>query len=371
MTQLIKFTGTITALTGLAYTVPNGPTLDKRIPLLPRMGNAKSGDLYINAPAIRSAIRHAAADLITDLSGTKPKLPDYFLLALGGIMGAKESDEKKEKGDESERGDSEKEAKANDDKTAGLIRRAAFARAHNPIINLFGTMDHGVPGRLYCAHAINNNGAQTTILRHVRANDFQRDPALVERLDADAISAFADRQSAAAIRSELAAKKKDLEGKLRKVKNDETKEADLRAQIEVVKTEMKNHGEVSLSHPGLGYEMIVPGTTFAHSFILDGVSDLEISLFLLALDRFASMPFLGGHRNHGLGRIKAEWTVAGRGSHERRHLHDLGRVVIDGEFNPLQAEGEIASYLSDTPLREGLANGTLQFTEAALARAKT
>ncbi|OIQ71107.1 hypothetical protein GALL_472790 [mine drainage metagenome] len=248
------------------------------------------------------------------------------------------------------------------------IRRAAFARQHNPLVNLFGSMPHGIPGRLYVSHGIPSERNATTIIRHVRANDFQRDPSLIDRLDDSALSEFVARQDLAAERSRLNAQIADLNAAKRKSK-DAAEKVRIQDNITALKSELQEKKEVQVALPQLGYEMVVPGATFETEFILDGVTDLEITLFLLALDRFASMPMLGGKRNHGLGRIKAQWTVMGRASDERGALRDMGTLAIDGNFGPLRVEGDIARYFSDATLRDGMEKGALNFTEAALVSA--
>lgn len=355
--KTIVLTGALTTITPLSFITPNAEMLDKGIPKLPRLSNR----LYITASSIRSAVRHAATHLLIEMQGAKPPLEDYFLLANAGIRdeGKKDDDAKSADTSIDTEGDAKKKSDGDD---YGLILRNRFVREKNPAIALFGSYAHGVPGALYCDHAIAGEDVDSVVVRFVRANDFMRDPELADRLDPSAIDAFIARQAKTRERSKLTQRIKDLKKEIRKAPA-EDKPA-LSEQIKELEAQKTDGGGISLALPNLGYEAIPQGAVLEHSFTLDRVSDLDIALFLQAMDRFAMTPYLGGKRNHGLGRVSGRWTVRGREDGERM-MKDLGSVQFKGDFDGLQATGDIARFLDANILREKI--GTLDLRESSLA----
>jgi hypothetical protein len=356
--KTIVFTGALTTITPLSFVTPNAEMIDKGIPRLPRL----SKRLYITASSIRSAVRHAATDLLIEMQGTKPPLEDYFLLANGGIRDdGKKGDDATQSGEtpNTREGDAKKESDGDD---YGLILRNRFVREKNPAVVLFGSYAHGVPGALYCDHAIAGEDVDPVVVRHVRANDFMRDPELADRLDPGAIDAFIARQAKTRERSNLTQRIKDLKKAIVNA-SAEDKQA-LSEQIKKIEAQKADGGGISLALPNLGYEAIPQGAVLEHSFVLERVSDLEIALFLQALDRFALTPYLGGKRNHGLGRVSGRWTVRGREDGERA-LKDLGSVQFKGDFDGLQATDDIARFLDANILREKI--GAMDLRESSLA----
>lgn len=351
MKKTLVFTGTITAIQPISFIPPLQPKQEAG--KLPRMG----GSLYLTASGIRSAVRHAMVTLISDIQQKKLDLDDYFLMTLGGIKDAnKETKKEAKKGTkkgvkaEAENGD---DADDDADIDVSYISRARFAHERNPAIALFGSMRHGVPGAVFCSHAIAAQEVKPDTVRYVRANDFMRDPELADRLDENAIEKFIARQSASAKRTSSKDQIEALKKSLRTAK--QAGDDDLFAQIN---EQIKENGDsgseaVQLSLPNLAYECIPPGTELFHEFVLENVNDIEIALFVQSLNELALMPYLGGKKNHGLGRFAARWDVRIRDEGNRK-MQQFGEIVIDGNFNELTATNGIAKYADRSILEDFL-----------------
>ena len=367
MRKVIVFKGTLTAEQPISYSAPLLGEGKKPEHTLPRLAER----LYLTASGLRGVLRHAATELVMDLLDTSPataklSLEDYFLLAVGGIKDAKNGAKATNPEAEGEESDGA-ETKDSEPDVVRVLRANQYSRAHNPLLRLFGSMRHGVAGSLYCAHAVAPEGVQTTRVRHVRANDFQRDPEILERLEGSALDAFISRQADAASRSEGNQRIKDLRREQAKARKDgkgaRVKEID--AEIKQIQASMPS--EVQLSLHNITYECIPAGTVFAHEFVLSNPSDAEVALFLRALDYFALNPFIGGHRAHGLGRVSGRWSVRMRTEGEREFA-DMGEVSFDGNFGGLELTGRIAAFF-DSWNAIAAETDKLDFTEAGIAAA--
>lgn len=371
MRKVIVLKGEITAEQPISYSVPGGARGADHT--LPRLGK----QLYLTASGLRGVLRHAAAEIVMDLIDADPvraklTLDDYFLLAMGGVKDAKNPAKKKgaavsEESAEGEDGEDAEKKTVSDADVVRMVRANQHARAHNPLVRLFGSMRHGVSGSLYCAHALAPEGTETTRVRHVRANDFQRDPDVLERLDGSVLDAFISRQADAAVRSEGSQRVKDLEREQQKLRREGKSERvkEIEHEINTIKASLPP--DVQLQLPNITYEAIPAGTVFAHEFTLSNPADAEVALFLRALDRFALNPLLGGHRAHGLGRVSGHWSVRMRPEGEREFA-DMGEVSFKGDFTGLELNGRIATFFEswDAFVAE---KDALEFTEAGIAAA--
>ncbi|MGC8519777.1 MAG: hypothetical protein ACP5P4_14840 [Steroidobacteraceae bacterium] len=367
MRRLITFKGTLTAEQPISYSVPGVSKNGEHA--LPRLG----GRVYLTASGIRGALRHAAAGLVMDLldAQSRPKLTldDYFLLSLGGIKNAKTKGKGTGEAQEGEADaeDGEKPAKDTDADVVRILRATKHARSHNPLVGLFGSMRHGVSGALYCTHALAPEDASTSPVRHVRANDFQRDPTLLERLDASALDALVARQAVAATRSEGNQRIKALQREQKSARKNGTQDRmqELSAEIQEVRGSLPSEVQVQLPH--IMYEAIAAGTVFTHEFVLSNPSDAEVALFLRVLDRFATNPFIGGHRAHGCGLVSGHWSVRMRADGERDFV-EAGEVSFKGDFTGLDLTGRIAEFFESWDALVAQ-KGALDFTESGIAAA--
>lgn len=366
MRRVIVFKGEITAEQPISYSVPGAPKgVDHT---LPRLGR----NLYLTASGLRGALRHAATEIVMDLvdanpDGKKLNLDDYFLLAMGGVKDAKTPPKKggtdEKSADDEDGDDAEKTASSAD--IVRMLRANRHARAHNPLVGLFGSMRHGVSGSLYCAHAIAPEGTEPTRIRYVRSNDFQRDPGVLDRLDESVLDAFIARQADAAERTEGNNRKKTLEQEKKKLRRDGASERLKEIDAEIAAIEATQPKDVQLQLPNITYQAIPAGTVFSHEFTLSNPTDAEVALLLRALDQFALNPLLGGHRAHGLGRVSGHWSVRMREPGEREFT-EAGEVRFNGDFTGLELTGRIAEF---TKVWDDLvaARNALEFTEAGIA----
>ncbi len=287
---LVVFDGQIKCESPVSFVLHNG-LKKKHLQLQPTMRTADGTRLYLNAPAIRSALRHAATEHVIELMGRDVHMDDYFLMALGGIKDAK--DAKGGDGGENEEGEQEedktesKKAAKQAAESKGSVLKWAFAREKNPLLMLFGSMD--VPGSLECGHAIATKDVLAETFGGVRANDFKRDPSLIEKLEPGALDAFVERQMQASQRSAAKKDAKDIDAKIlaaRKAGNDA-----LAAQLAEQKKALDDtKSAVVQIQQLLEYQAIPAGTALAHDMRVRRVSSLELALFVQAIARWALEP---------------------------------------------------------------------------------
>ena len=371
MRNVIVFKGELTAEQPISYSVPGAPKNADHT--LPRLGK----QLYLTASGLRGVLRHAATEIVMDLidadqARAKLNLDDYFLLAMGGVKDAKNPAQKKkgkaaEASEEGEGGEDAEKTTVSDADIVRMVRANQHARNHNPLVGLFGSMRHGVSGSLYCAHALAPEGTEPTRVRHVRANDFQRDPDVLERLDASVLDAFISRQAGAAERTEGNNRKKTLEQEKKKLRREGASERLKEIDAEIAAIDAAQPKDVQLQLPNITYQAIPAGTVFTHEFVLSNPTDAEVALFLRALDRFALNPLLGGHRAHGLGRVSGHWSVKMRSAGEREFA-DMGEVSFKGDFTGLELTGQIAKFFESWDALVAQEDA-LEFTEAGIAAA--
>jgi hypothetical protein len=368
-TPLVVFAGQIVADTPISWT-PHGDKGAKpgRIETIQTAAGRR---FFLNAPAIRSAVRHAATNLLAEMSGKPYHMDDYFLAALGGIKDAKEGAKKSSEGDAQPDADAQ-DAEAGATKDAAEALEAAqiskkhalkydFAKAHNPLLMLFGSMD--VPGLVRCDHAIAQTESTITAkIASVRANDFIRNPSVTDILEPGAIDAFVERQVLAAKRSKAKAEIAEIDKKIKAAKK--AGNADLVAELEAAKKGIDAGSNVVQLQQLLNYEAIPAGTVFSHQWSLPRVSELELALFMQALAYWALDPVIGGHRAHGLGRISGFWNVTARKPGSLA-FESMGSVTFNA-LEGLKATGPIAQFLDPELLRQPLLAGLIDLSDKSL-----
>ncbi len=372
--RIVRFTGEITALSPISYTIAG-------IAKMPRL----AGRPYLTASAMRAIARHGGLEVLCDLTGFKPNPDDHFLLAQGGIVDKKDKNGKKDKKDKDD-GEAEGEKPTSADSISPMLR-SRFARAHNPLVHLFGSMNNGVGGRVWCEHALAKTpgayfgpleekdaetGRRTThdpwcdMVTHARCDDLARNP---ERFDwsADEVETYLLRRDQAKKGSEIKQRKKAAQRQLSaaRAKKDDAAVTAAREELAKIEAELTTVTHVSLAQPQITYECIRSGTVFTHSWMLRDPSDAEVELFMLALDAWAAWPYYGGRWFHGCGHVAAVYDVTERevGS---RVWTPAGRVAFDGDCGPLEVTGRAAEWLEAKALRAMVASGALELSHAAI-----
>lgn len=325
--------GSFKTVTPFTFTEPdlsknkNGPT-----PKLPTIG----GSLYIPSSSIRGSLRRLARDEVLDLLSevkgeeVKLSLADFYLNTLGGVKSAKKD------------GDDEGEDK-------GQTARVAAGRKLNPLVSLFGAMAPAhVPGKIAVDHGIETSKAEALHIRHVRTNDFARDPdGTADMLQGGFEAEYLKMANEADLRSALNSEIKELNRQKKAAKTQEEKD---RIQNEINEREGRKKKEASMvqvSQP-LDYYAIPPEMTLKSGFRLMKVTRDELILFLRALDRFAANPVLGGRRNLGNGVVSASWDVRIRHG-GAKSTEPAGTISFDGDFGPAKFTGMVAELAAEKP----------------------
>lgn len=290
MNKTYTFTGTITAVQPITMTIKgcNG---------LPRNGNGADALPYLPASTLRGAIRHATHWIGVDKqdagNGEKFDVADHFLLAQGtDIVGNLKLD------------------------ADGAIDANNALRENNPMLSLFGfwglkSRAEIGPGLLTTpnAYGMFGGGARTIM--------FERSPELMDLLDdgqVDRLKNILREQAEASLDiSEIKAQKKALTAKLKNASKEEQAALyDQMNKLEVLidqRKDAKSEARESIRRPLDQYEAFAAGAEFAHHMTMSVVSEVELGMFLAGLGEFAREPFVGGHRAHNCGRIKASWQV--------------------------------------------------------------
>lgn len=317
------FVGTIVAQQPISFTVPdtkdpNKPKKKDERHNLPRI----AGRLYATGSGIRGALRRCAERFVAESRGEKPDLETFYLNALGGVKNAE-----KEEAD------------------LHIVDRYRFIQEHNPLLSLFGSMANSLPGKLKVSHATAGESVQAVRFDSVRADDFRRTPAIIDNLQPSALDEYFAKKDVAGQRSFAKSRIKELKKKIVRLGSDDPEaKKSLLAELEAMEAMEADNKEIQIQLPNLSYEAIPQGASLNQEFYLEGVSDLELSFFLATLRKFAMSPYLGGHGNHGLGRVTAHWDVFKIQGYQR---DGLGSVDILDHFGGLQLDGAIAQYLPD------------------------
>ena len=363
---LIVLKGVLTCESPVSFSLPKTGRYKKDAKGQPTIMTSSGERLYLNAPAIRSAVRHAATTLIHELTGKSYQMDDYFLAALGGIKdaGKEGAEESSEDGDGAEEDQKRKTADREARAQKAYTLKFDFAKAKNPLLMLFGSMD--VPGLVECSHAIDiaEQPAEADFMGGVRANDFRRNPAVVDMLTPNALDDFVRRQTEAAMRSNIKKDIADLDKQIKKAAKDGLSDVvtDLKARKSELESQQRDSSAVQLSLPNLGYETIPQGTRLGHEWALKRASDIELALFLQSLALWALDPKIGGHRNHGRGRLSGSWTATRREPGQTQ-MSPFGELSFDG-YDGLKVSGGLARYMDPSILRDAMAD--LDFSYAAL-----
>ena len=250
--------------------------------------------VYIPAASIRGALRRCALQVVREAliastgNSTPLDLETHYFLAIGGVKGR------------------EKEDKLN-------LTKQLERRRRNPLISLFGAGDPWVQGRLCTQPAIPKTPltlAATPVINGVRSDDFMRSPDRLVFMAPDEVSRWLLMREQTSEVSEVKSRVQKLRRAIANAnRNGDTSEAQALAEELKQAEDAIQSSANPVNLPLAGYHVIPRGARLDHGFMLIGANLVEIGLFLAALRRFAALPLLGGHRNHGCGLISASWTV--------------------------------------------------------------
>ncbi|MGH8463105.1 MAG: hypothetical protein ACRER5_03095 [Pseudomonas sp.] len=296
---------------------------------------------YVPASSLRGTLRRAGHEALNRRQvalGREPlNLRSFYMLRIGGI---------KSKGSDG----------LSKDVTAELE-----LRKKNPFLSLFGAADAGVmsflAGRLEVDHALPAHPIapdRCPVYNGMRTDDMLRSPSQsMELLDPSAADAWRNLFQSMNNTSALKARKKTLKADAVKAARAKDQEARDRANAELAQIdESLSTADNSIAQPLPGYRAIPAGVRLDHGLALNRASLAEIGCLLDALDAMAADPVVGGHRNHGCGKIEAHWKVtqltytAGGGASRET----LGSIRIDADQG-MVVEGEALKALEQQAIQ--------------------
>lgn len=335
------FDGTMTAVSPVTYSIPGG---DGKLPVI-------GGNLYIPSSALRGKLRRLARDIIVDETGRKLPFDDFFFMTLGGLFNTKNKKENRKEAEGGENGEAEKaeNATANESYAIEYYREAERI---NPFISLFGSgpgSPVGIPAKLHVMHAIANRRDADNV-HPVRCDDARRDPAItMEIVDESFFEEYMERAGAQRSKSLLNKEIEEISKSIRALRKkggnqDEIDELEKRRKdLDAKKNDIT---EVSISHPGLDYEVIPSGAVMGVSMRIIRASDVEAALLLKAIERFAYNPVIGGRVAAGNGVVSGEMRVKVREKPASPPV-EIGVISWKGDFSGLEVQGEKVQALLD------------------------
>ncbi|MSO76757.1 MAG: hypothetical protein EXQ87_07580 [Alphaproteobacteria bacterium] len=312
MAYIITATGTLTVVTPIAVSPPDHEDKrgNKRLHRLARVVEYRDGN-PVNVPVIpastfRGVMRHAISGLAftEQLSGGGAPFTvnDYVNTAQGGVVDRK----------------AEGEDKPLDFSAAEEIRR------RNPIMGLFGNFSDKMPSRLMMRHAaLDRPDDIFEVAAQVRTDPVERDADLRRMFSGAELDAFSKQMEA---RRQLVR----IEERIERIENQvaRIKKGDEEADPEEVKTlqaELKKEnasqgqlakgagGSVNLQQITPRAEAIAPGATLRHGFTLNGVTETEAAIALLAIETWvAGGARLGAMRRSGYGVLDGFYDLVAR-----------------------------------------------------------
>ena len=302
--RTIKFSGVVTAETGITVVRPNdnfmGGGYSDKTSRLPRAGSKQTNTLvYIPGSTLRGKLRRCAQERLEKLlksgndDGALYDLDTQYMLRQGVDVTGKVVQEK----------------------SAGTIDKETDLRMSNPLLSLFGRWK--LPGHC-CVGGLfpENNDCLMVDGKGARTNDFIRQPERVQLLDADSqkkLLELIEKDAQASIEM------KPIEEEIASLKNakrstsDKAEKANLDTRIKELEQEIKSIKKSkkteTIQRPLDGFEAIAPATLLDNEIVLECVNDYELGLFLQTLSEFARNPRIGGHKNHNYGLISCSYDI--------------------------------------------------------------
>lgn len=313
----VIFVGHLVADQPLATCPPGLPTggenAPKPVPAMPVMvGGVRENRLYFPAAGLRGKLRRAAVDVvrraIAQGGDESPfTLEDHYYLTLGGVKGNKKEDK------------------------GVQVLAIAEQRNRNPLVSLFGSGAPWMAGRLSVGHAVATTSVEPAVFSGVRTDDLARNPDGLAHLQPGEHERFLASAAANHKRSHLKACQREAEARKKKARKDNVARAAAEAEIADLTRQIDDLSAVTVSSVSVGqildgFEAIPAGCQLDHQMVVRNGTDVEVGLFLAALEEFAAFPRIGAHHARGCGQVSGSWDV--RVGRPGQGFRTVGRVTL-------------------------------------------
>lgn len=330
-----------------------GPSLSQKsgkgARLIPTLFNASGEYMYMPGAGLRSKLRMAATALTREAimarEMRKLSLLDAQLLRIGGV---------KQKGTEA---------------VMDTVEYLEMVRK-NPLLGVFGAATPWVTGKVMIGHLIcqefNQAGRfEPMLVDGVRTDTIQRDPEMVQFLDDNAMTLYA--QSIAKVKA-YAKVKSDIKALISKgaAEKDPVLKKRYFADAKEMEAKTKDDKTVSEKQPLAGYMAIPPHAKMDSKIRLLNASEIELGCLLASMQRFALEPLLGAHVAHGGGEVGIKWEIkiAGQGVIGTAEITPFeGLTIVDATpqkplanalaaFEKYMQEGDLEPWAVELILKE-------------------
>lgn len=331
----VLISGFIKTVTPLTYTSPDTEGL-------PKIG----GQVYLPSSAIRGKLRRMARNAVIEESGKKMDFTDFFFLSVGGLNNSgKNSGEAKAESEDGE------EAVIKKAKESYAVQVLQTADRYNPLISLFGAgpgSPVAIPSKLSINHAFAPQTVGSRELNPVskvspcRTDDVRVSPAETQDLISEAF--FDDYLTQVAGQRAGTALKNRLE-ELKKLRKKEGADKDsIDAEKKEIEAKLKEK-PVSISNPGLAYEVINPGVTMETNMRVMRANEREMALLMRAFERLACEPVFGGKKSAGNGIVAGSFKISVREG-RTGGFREAGYIEWNGDYTGLtRVEGVAKDWL--------------------------
>lgn len=329
----VLITGFLKTVTPLTYTSPDTDGL-------PKIG----GQVYLPSSAIRGKLRRMARNAVIEETGKKMDFTDFFFLSVGGLNNAGKTKTKSEGDDE----DSVAEAKE-----SYAVQVLQTAERYNPLISLFGAgpgSPVAIPSKLSINHAFAPQTAggrdPVSVVSPCRTDDVRVSPGETQELISDAF--FGEYLAQVTGQREGSALKARLKKLRRDLKNEGVDKDAINAEIKEINLKLEDK-PVSISNPGLKYEVINPGVMMGVSMRVVRANEREMALLMRAFERLAFDPVFGGKKSAGNGLVSGSLKISVREG-RTGGFREAGHIEWGGDYTGLTRVEGIAKDWLEMPL---------------------
>lgn len=316
-TRYIRLKGVLTATSAISYSPPDH--LDqKNVACFPTMRMADGNRPYISGATPRGILRRAADDNVRELL-QNPLTP--AMKALQSRIGGAKGSENVEFDFETKR----------------------RLRAADPVLSLFGAGQTSVgmiEGKVQVGMVIPRRDIRDR-QPGARAAENKKD-SFLNLLSPEERDNMAQFNVINAAKSKVKAEIKKLIDEERKAKKEKAETKTIEDQLEAKKAELtvleKSAADIissnTIGQPLPGFEYLPEGTEMDHEIRLQDVTDEELSLFILSLQRWAENPRMGSKQSLNNGYFRATYQMDERVRKAPGEIvwEPLATISIDPEF---------------------------------------